>query len=228
MKHLFAVLFMLALLLMCFSGCAQTETTTAATGTKLPEGAKFIGSSKPEGAQFTPKDNNADKSAQDNAGEHPIQENGAGVSRTEAKRSANTSGFGIENSNSSKIITGTVKSIVGNEVVLIVTQNSVGAQTQENKEISMNVKDDSSADNISSQQELGSKQQNDNALQQDTAELHAAGNEPQQVIETYLIPVGMAIGNKDFTAIKAGDTLTIYFGTDSNDGSEIITAVELK
>ena len=73
--------------------------------------------------------------------------------------------------NSGKTISGTVQSIVGNEVVLLINGS------------------------------------------EETA--------------TYLLPVGMAIGQKDFTSVKAGNRLTITFGTHPDDGSEIITAVQI-
>ena len=44
---------------------------------------------------------------------------------------------------------------------------------------------------------------------------------------TYLLPVGMAIGQKDFSSVKEGNRLTITFGTHPDDGSEIITAVQI-
>lgn len=68
-------------------------------------------------------------------------------------------------------ITGKVKSMVGNEVVLLTTQD---------------------------------------------------GGEGQK---TYLLPVGMSIGSKDFSSVKAGDTLKISFGISPVDGSETIIAV---
>ena len=73
--------------------------------------------------------------------------------------------------NSGKTVSGTVQSIVGNEVVLLINGS------------------------------------------EETA--------------TYLLPVGMAIGQKDFTSVKVGNRLTITFGTHPDDGSEIITAVEI-
>ena len=73
--------------------------------------------------------------------------------------------------NSGKTVSGTVQSIVGNEVVLLINGG------------------------------------------EETA--------------TYLLPVGMVIGQKDFTSVKAGNRLTITFGTHPDDGSEIITAVEI-
>lgn len=73
--------------------------------------------------------------------------------------------------NSGKTVSGTVQSIVGNEVVLLINGS------------------------------------------EETA--------------TYLLPVGMAIGQKDFTSVKAGNRLTITLGNHPDDGSEIITAVEI-
>lgn len=45
--------------------------------------------------------------------------------------------------------------------------------------------------------------------------------------EKYLLPVGMKIGDKDFSTVKAGNVLKIYFGTHPDDGSEIIISVEV-
>lgn len=45
--------------------------------------------------------------------------------------------------------------------------------------------------------------------------------------EKYLLPVGMKIGDKDFSTVKAGNTLKISFGTHPDDGSEIIISVEV-
>lgn len=43
----------------------------------------------------------------------------------------------------------------------------------------------------------------------------------------YLLPVGMAIGRGDFSTVSTGNRLRITFGTDPQDGSEIITAVTI-
>jgi len=45
--------------------------------------------------------------------------------------------------------------------------------------------------------------------------------------QKYILPVGMKMGIKDFSSVSAGNTLRIYFGIHPNDGSEIITAVEV-
>lgn len=45
--------------------------------------------------------------------------------------------------------------------------------------------------------------------------------------EKYLLPVGMKIGDKDFSSVKAGNTLKISFSTHPEDGSEMIVAVEI-
>ena len=48
-----------------------------------------------------------------------------------------------------------------------------------------------------------------------------------ETAESYLLPVGMRIGGKDFSSVTAGNTLKITFGTHPDDGSEIITAVSI-
>ena len=161
-------------------------------------------------------------------GERPTGDRASSGQRADgAQKWTRDSGAAIfsENSGAEKTVTGKVKSIVGNEVVLIVTHTS-GA---ENKGGGIKNSADTAATDLpgsaSAAQQSGQKPETESTGPADASERAGAG---QETTATYLIPVGMAIGNKDFSAIKAGNTLRIYFGTDPNDGSEIITAVELR
>lgn len=107
--------------------------------------------------------------AKSESGAVTISESGQGQRPQPAERdSGGESGEGREDRNS---ITGTVKSIVGNEVLLVIGQ----------------------------------------------------GGEEQ----SYLLPVGMSIGSKDFSVVKTGDRLRITFGKHPDDGREIITAAAI-
>ncbi len=146
-----------------------------------------------------------------------------GKNRTEEKaRDSGSFSDGTKNNNvnasdSEKVVSGKVKSIVGNEVVLIITPGN-GITTSKNKENA------GRTDSQNTSNAAGSSEPAAPTVDRSASPESAATEETQ----TYLIPVGMAVGSKDFSAIKAGNTLKIYFGTDSVDGDEIITAVELR
>lgn len=191
MRKSLSILLALTFFLLSCTACASTQKATSAASGEMPQAMKQHGS-----------------------GEMPQGERPSGEKSSDSQRAAGDqkkvkdSGAAALNDNSTdKTITGKVKSIVGNEVVLIVTQASGIADKNTNKEKLTSASVNSS----------------ENASKVDTADIAS-----QEVTETYLIPVGMAIGNKDFSAIKAGNTLKIYFGTDPTDSSEIITTVELR
>ena len=190
MRQSLSILLALTFLLLSCMACSGTQKVPSSAEGEVMQGMKQHGSGEMQ------------------KGERPSGEKSS-VSQHAAgdQKKIKDSGVAASNANSAdKTITGKVKSIVGNEVVLIVTQASVTDDKTANKE----------------------KLTSASASSQNTSKADISEKASQEVTETYLIPVGMAIGNKDFSAIKAGNTLKIYFGKDPNDSSEIITAVELR
>ncbi len=150
--------------------------------------------------------------------------------------------------NATKTVTGTVQSIVGNEVTLLITAQSKGAEG-------------SDTDNAERQNrgERGERPNREMAAGENAAEMPQAvrfaegereqrravrentqqnsdgsateetknGSKSEQQTVTYLLPVGMSMGSKDYSSVTAGNTLKIYFGSHPDDGSEIITGVEV-
>ncbi len=199
LTHLLTIVFVL----ISVTACASPQQTASASGPENPQGMRQWSSGvNPQEGRPT--------------GERPSGgRRGTGEARAD-RDEAEASNAGSAGNSDVKTVTGTVKSIVGNEVVLIVAQKN---RTAAKPDLA-----------YASSQETVSEQQDERTPADIFAENNGGGAESaaQEETETYLIPVGMPIGNKDFTAIKAGNTLKIYLGTDPNDGSEIITAVELR
>lgn len=187
MRQSLSILLAFTLLLISVTACSDVQKAAAPSGS--------------ETAQGTRQHNGGNMSR----GERPAEARSAGGNYTEGAqrevRDSGRTGSGLDNDDNvdkngaGNTITGKVKSIVGNEIVLIITQKTNTADKENSTDTS-------------------------GAMQAESA--------GQEITATYLIPVGMAIGNKDFSSIKAGNTLKIYFGTDPSDNSEIITAVELR
>lgn len=193
MKKLIVSLIIFVLLLISVTACSAKQKVVTPSSSEISQGKRHNGgntlrSERPSGEQNTVEKNTERL-------EKKVQDSGISAS-------ANQNGELSYQNSSEKAIIGKVKSIVGNEVVLIVTKNSTATGKEKIAE--------SESSNLSN----GEMTENESANKEFT--------------ETYLIPVGMAIGNKDFSSIKAGNTLKLYFGTDQNDGSIIITAVELR
>lgn len=209
MRQSISTLLAIAFVLISATACTNAQQTASASGAANQQEMRQHSSSggMPQGERPT--------------GEMP---SGSKRGTGEAKAGKNETGLSNESSDSDvKTVMGTVKSIVGNEVVLIVAQKSNASAESTNQGKSANTTGGSS--------QAGSvNQQSDSATGTKAVDNSdtSAESSAQEETETYLIPVGMSIGNKDFTSIKAGNTLKIYFGTDSNDGSEMITAVELR
>jgi len=174
--------------------------------------------------------------------------------------------------NATKILTGTVQSIVGNEATLLVTKESSGTDNntatvaekkndwKKNDKIYLNavegsvpqVTDGENAkfDGLTAptdgkfaewfkaaeaQSDLGKRQSvpGHDGGSKKTKDASSVSDKGQNTdseaekVETLLLPVGMKIGTKDYTTVTAGSTITVYFGLHPDDGSEIITAVEL-
>ena len=210
MRKVQMILLAAVLLLLSLTACADTQKTAASgraqgsgqyggsrTESERPAGTRGGSAGRAEGAPTRVRDSGAAPA--------DLENNRAGVSGAQ------------------KTVTGKVKSIVGNEVVLIVTQAADTAGQRKNRE-----NGDYTAAGSSQPQGDAARSSGPAVQSQAADQANFAQSAAREVTETYLIPVGMAVGNKDFSAIKAGNTLRLYFGTDPNDGSEIITAVELR
>ncbi|MEA5136609.1 MAG: hypothetical protein VB035_10800 [Candidatus Fimivivens sp.] len=187
MKRLIVGLIIFVLILINVTACSTKQKVETPASSEISQGKRHSGGNmsrddRPSGEQGT-----AEKATE--RLQKRVQDSGV------------SAGVSFRNGSENAII-GKVKSIVGNEVVLIITNNSM-ATGKENKR----------------------EYESTNLSNNDFAEIESS---KEDSTETYLIPVGMAIGNKDFSSIKAGNTLKIFFGTDQNDGSKIITAVELR
>lgn len=199
MRQSLSILLASVLLLMSFTACADTQNVELTANSGMPQEMGQHGSgTMPQGERPT-REKSGDGNARIEDGQNERKDGGPDASSAENS---------VE-----KTVTGTVKSIVGNEVVLIITKttDAVG-KGREDKENPAQISDSS---------------QEEEPTENSTPQTEDSGT-TQEITETYLVPVGMSIGSKDFSAIKAGNTLKIYFGTDPNDGSEIITAVELR
>lgn len=166
-------------------------------------------------------------------GEHHASGSASSSERSEGvkNKSQKTDEVASNSESGEKFVTGKVKSIVGNEVVLIITQSSL----TENKNLESETTKNEKASLSQAQETTAESSESSEATQAATIGNNKVENEAEsqpetetQVTETYLLPVGMTIGSKDFSSVKTGNTLKIYFGTDPDDGSEIITAVELR
>lgn len=210
MRQSLAIFLAMILLLLSLTACGETQKT-AASGT--PQGTRqYNGGNMPQGERPTGERSNANRTE---GAQIRVRDSGA------SDFSGNNHSAGI--SGAEKIVTGKVKSIVGNEVVLIIIQSSDTVGRQKSKENT----DKTAA--IASQEKNMTVQLNEQEVKaQNVAQTDFSEGETEEVTATYLIPVGMAVGNKDFSSIKAGNTLRLYFGADPGDGSEIITAVELR
>lgn len=193
MKKLIVSLIIFVLLLISVTACSAKQKVETPASSEISQGKRHNGGNTLRGERPSGEQNTVEKNTE--RSQKKVQDSGIPVS-------ANQNGELSYQNNSEKSIVGKVKSIVGNEVVLIVTKNSTATGKENIAE--------SESSNLSN----GKMTENESAKKEFT--------------ETYLIPVGMAIGNKDFSSIKAGNTLKLYFGTDQNDGSIIITAVELR
>lgn len=208
MRQSLAILLAMLLLLPGLTACGETQKT-AASGT--PQGTGQYGGNMPQGERPTGERMNANRAE---GAQMRVRDSGA------PDFNENNDSAGI--SRAQKIVTGRVQSIVGNEVVLIITQSSDTAGRQKNQ-----AETDKAA--AVSQEENGTaKLAEQEAEAQAAVQADFSEGETPETTQTYLIPVGMAVGDKDFSSIKAGNTLNLYFGTDPGDGSEIITAVELR
>lgn len=209
MRQSLAILLAMVLLLLGLTACGETQKT-AASGT--PQGTKQYGGNIPQGERPTGERTNTNRTE---GAQMRVRDSGS------SDFSSNNHSTGI--SGAEKVVTGKVKSIVGNEVVLIIAQSSDTAGRQKDKENT----DKSAA--AASQEKNGTTKLSEQETEAKTAvQTNFSQGETPEMTATYLIPVGMAVGNKDFSSIKAGNTLRLYFGTDPGDGSEIITAVELR
>lgn len=205
MRQSLAILLASILLLLGLTACAKTQKA-AASGT--PQGTRqYGGGNMPQGERPTGERTNANRTE------------GAQM----RARDSGAPNFSSGNHSAEKVVTGKVKSIVGNEAVLIITQSSDTTGQRKNRE---NADKLDAADSQEKNETVQSAEYEAQAQPADQAGFSESA--APEVTETYLIPVGMAIGNKDFSVIKTGNTLRIYFGTDPGDGSEIITAVELR
>lgn len=165
--------------------------------------------------------------------------------------------------NATKVVTGTVESIVGNEVTLLVSSENDGKSDSYQKNIASQLEQGSHPERAEmlnengqrpqrnqgegrqlpegttfpegerSQRRRGDSQGSENTPDvTETSNLNIPANDSQRAsadekTAVYLLPVGMKIGSKDYSSVSAGNTLKIYFGTHPDDGSEIITAVEV-
>lgn len=210
MRQLLAILLALVLLLISLTACGKTQKT-AASGT--PQGTRQYGSENmPQGERPTGERANANRIE---GSQMRVRDSGA------SDFGSNNHSAGI--SGAEKIITGKVKSIVGNEVVLIITQSGDTTGQRKSEENADKAVDVASQDKNAAAQITEQEAKTQNVAQTDFSE-----GETPEATATYLIPVGMAVGNKDFSSIKAGNTLRLYFGTNPSDGSVMITAVELR
>lgn len=116
------------------------------------------------------------------------------------------------------------------------TAQSPGSKIEKNGENVSQPKDAAAKPNEKTADNRESRQQQSNDGKTLTATVQSiVGNEVtllmtndgQEQTETLLLPVGMKIGSKDFSSVKAGNTLKITFGADPDDGTEIITSVEI-
>lgn len=159
-KSILAAIFVIIMIVS--TACNEKEASTAPVGG---------GSGSERGANGSfERGQGRNAAARSESGAITISESGQRQRPQPAERdSGEEAGEGSAEKNS---ITGTVKSIVGNEILLVTGQGD--------------------------------------------------GDE-----QSYLLPVGMSIGSKDFSVVKAGDRLRITFGEHPDDGSEIITAVAI-
>ena len=193
MKKPIVILIIFVLLLMSVTACSTKQNVETPASSEISQGKRHNGGNMSRGERSSGELGTDGKTTE--RLQKRVQD--SGVSAYD-----NQNGDISYQNSSEKAIIGKVKSIVGNEVVLIVTKNSTATGKENIAERELT---DLSNNNLT---------ENESSKEEST--------------ETYLIPVGMAIGNRDFSSIKAGNTLKIYFGIDQNDGSKIITAVELR
>ena len=131
-----------------------------------------------------------------------------------------------------KVVSGTVESIVGNEVTLLISSESEGLVSEKPSETAEGeIPDHSRA--VNGRQQRMEKTDAERPQRRQREEIsnnfEKSGSNPVSTTKTqkYILPVGMKMGIKDFSSVSAGNTLRIYFGIHPNDGSEIITAVEV-
>ena len=147
-----------------------------------------------------------------------------------------------------KVITGTVESIVGNEITLLIASETEGAQSRQDNqsETADNQQMSGGLDGERTKRAEGERPQRSEGMtmpdgsmpqrRQRTEKSEAAESDGTSLAEKsadtaktakYLLPVGMSMGSKDYSSVTAGNTLKIYFGIHPQDGSEMITAVEV-
>jgi len=128
--------------------------------------------------------------------------------------------------NATKTVTGTVQSIVGNEVTLLITS---GGGQQRAERPKREIAEGEKAADMPQRAEFADGEMRQRGAETENgmmAEDKKAERSKEQTA-TYLLPVGMSMGSKDYSSITAGNTLKIYFGSHPDDGSEIITGVEV-
>ena len=132
-----------------------------------------------------------------------------------------------------KTVTGTVQSIVGNEVTLLINASGTGRRTDRADRPQISAEAGEKASELPQRAEFTGgeerkrRQREDDAKSASEETASAERGSKQQTTETCLLPVGMSMGSKDYSSVTAGNTLKIYFGSHPDDGSEIIIAVEV-
>lgn len=192
MKKLIVGSIIFVLLLISVTACSTKQIVETPASSEISQGKRHNGGNMSRGERSSGEQGTVGKTTE--RLQKKVKDSGVSA--------GNQNGDISYQNGSENAIIGKVKSIVGNEVILIVANNSTATANE----------------NISERKA------------RDLSNSEMAENESENKVftETYLIPVGMAIGNRDFSSIKAGNTLKIFFGTDQNDGSKIITAVELR
>lgn len=164
--------------IMIFAGCQNSSAGSAQNTAPSGERPQMSENGERPQRQNRPEGQNGERSQRrqnengESAGE-PQEQKQSKSADSQSERTGERQDTKQPSNEGGKTVTGTVKSIVGNEVTLITDENNTEAT------------------------------------------------------ETYLLPVGMKIGQKDFSSVKEGNTLKITFGTHPDDKSEIITSVEI-
>lgn len=141
--------------------------------------------------------------------------------------------------NAVRTVTGTVQSIVGNEVTLLISDQKSGENTERPARGERPFAEIAEGEKASDMPQRAEFADGERKQRREKAESAEAGVEngtdktadtvknTEQQNNVFLLPVGMKMGSKDYSSITAGNTIKIYFGIHPDDGSEMITAVEV-